>query len=201
MAINLQKGQRINLTKGGQTLSKLTVGLGWDPISKSRKSGFLSSIFGVKQSEIDCDASVLMLNEDYKLENNNVVYFGNLRSRCESVIHTGDNLTGEGNGDDEVIYVTLDKVPSNIHKLVFAVNIYDCINRRQDFGMIKNAYIRVVNSSNNEELVRYNLTDDYSGKTTVIVGEIYRNGGEWKFAAIGEGTNDTNLNLISRRYR
>ncbi|AAK79382.1 stress response protein SCP2 [Clostridium acetobutylicum] len=201
MAINLQKGQRINLTKGGQTLSKLTVGLGWDPISKSRKSGFLSSIFGVKQSEIDCDASVLMLNEDYKLENNNVVYFGNLRSRCESVIHTGDNLTGEGNGDDEVIYVTLDKVPSNIHKLVFAVNIYDCINRRQDFGMIKNAYIRVVNSSNNEELVRYNLTDDYSGKTTVIVGEIYRNGSEWKFAAIGEGTNDTNLNLISRRYR
>lgn len=200
MPINLQKGQRINLTKSGESLSKLVVGLGWDPVSKASVKGLFASIFG-GTANIDCDASVIMLNENGKLKSGNVIFFGNLRSTCGSVVHTGDNLTGEGEGDDEVILVDLPKVPRDITKLVFVVNIYDCKQRKQDFGMIKNAYIRIVNTSNNEELIRYSLSDDYSGKTALIVGEIYRHEDEWKFAAIGEGTNDTSIADISKKYR
>ncbi|SHK30258.1 TerD family protein [Tepidibacter formicigenes] len=200
MAISLQKGQRIDLTKGNPGLSKIMVALGWDPAKKSA-GGFLGSLFGGGTSAIDCDASVLMLNENGKLANkNDLIYFGNLKSKCASVKHSGDNLTGDGDGDDEQIFVELSKVPSNIHKLVFVVNIYDCVRRKQDFGHIGNAFIRIVNLSNNQEITRFNLTDDYSGKTTLIVGEVYRHNGEWKFAAIGEGTTDTSLSEISRRY-
>lgn len=202
MAINLQKGQRIDLTKGNDGLSKILVGLGWDPVRNKGGGGFLTSLFGIgnSQANIDCDASVLMLDSNNKLyKKENLIYFGNLRSLCGSVIHTGDNITGEGDGDDEKIIVDLKKIPSNIHKLVFVVNIYDCIKRRQDFGLIENAFIRVVDDSNNE-MIRYNLSNDYAGKTTLIVGEIYRNNEEWKFAAIGEGTNDSSLGEISRKY-
>lgn len=201
MSINLQKGQRINLVKSGETLSKIMVGLGWDPVSNHSAKGFFSSLFGAGTKNVDCDASVFMLNENDSLKNGNIVYFGNLKSKCGSVQHTGDNLTGEGDGDDEVILVELPKVPKDIVKLVFVVNIYDSKERNQDFGMIKNAYIRVVNSGTKEEIIKYNLSEDYSGKTALIAGEIYRNGDEWKFAAIGEGTNDGSLTELSKRYR
>ncbi|QEK11010.1 TerD family protein [Crassaminicella thermophila] len=203
MAINLQKGQRIDLTKGNAGLSRIMVGLGWDPVEKSSGGGFLSSFFGggSNNADIDCDASVLMLDGNGKLaKKQDLIYFGNLRSACGSVVHTGDNLTGEGEGDDEQIIVELGLVPSNIHKLVFVVNIYDCIRRKQDFGLIQNAYIRIVNSANMQELIRYNLSDNYAGKTTLIVGEIYRYNGEWKFAAIGEGTQDASLSEIVKKY-
>ncbi len=201
MAINLQKGQRVDLTKGNAGLSQIKIGLGWDPVEQ-KKGGLLGGLFGGGSSqEVDCDASVLMLNENGKLvSKENLIYFGNLRSKCGSVWHTGDNLTGEGDGDDEQIISILNQIPSNIHKLLFVVNIYDSVKRKQDFGMIQNAFIRVVNMDNKEELIRYNLTEDYTGKTALVVGEIYRHGNEWKFAAIGEGTNDTSLGQLIKRY-
>jgi stress response protein SCP2 len=200
MAINLQKGQRVDLTKSNPGLSKILVGLGWDPV-KSGGSGFLGSLFGASTPNIDCDASVLMLGENDRLQNNHdVVYFGNLKSRDGSVQHSGDNLTGDGDGDDEQIFVDLSKVPANIHKLVFVVNIYDSVKRRQHFGMIQNAFIRIVNPASNQAMLHYNLTDDYSGKTCLIAGELYRHGSEWKFAAIGNGTNAASLGEVVRSY-
>ncbi len=123
-----------------------------------------------------------MLENDKMTDSKNVIYFGNLKSRCGGVVHTGDNLTGEGDGDDEQILVDLAKVPAQINKLVFVVNIYDCVRRKQDFGMIQNAFIRVVDQANREELVTYNLRDNYSGRTSLIAAEIYREDGEWKFS-------------------
>lgn len=194
MSINLKKGQKIDLRKSNPGLSAIRVGLGWDPVEEG--GGFLKSLFGSKQADIDCDASVFLLNEDSRPID--LVYFGNLRTSNDSIIHTGDNLTGEGAGDDEVILVDLDKIPSQVSKLLFVVNIYDCIRRKQHFGMIKNAYIRMTDAKNNSEIARYNLSDDYNGKTALLVGLIYRHSGTWKFSAIGEGTNDTGLNDMKR---
>lgn len=201
MSITLQKGQRIDLSKSGESLSKVMVGLGWDPVSQGENKGFLSGIFKKGTSDIDCDASVLILDANDKLrDSNNIVYFGNLKSKCGSVQHTGDNLTGEGEGDDEKILVDLSKVPEHINKLVFVVNIYDCVKRGQDFGMINNAYIRITNCMSKQELIRYNLSENYSGKTALVIGEIYRYKGGWKFVAVGEGTNDTSLKTIAEKY-
>jgi stress response protein SCP2 len=203
MAINLQKGQRIDLTKGNPGLSKILVGLGWDPVQSSGGGGLFGSLFGGGSSNanVDCDASVIMLGANDKLQNNkDVIYFGNLRSYDGSVQHSGDNLTGDGDGDDEQISIDLSRVPANIQKLVFVVNIYDCIKRKQHFGMIRNAFIRVVNPNTNQELLHYNLTDNYSGLTCLVTGEIYRHGNEWKFAAIGSGTNAASLSEVVRSY-
>jgi stress response protein SCP2 len=206
MAINLQKGQRVDLTKGNPGLSRIMVGLGWDPVKKSGGGGgggLFGGLFGGGGSgaNVDCDASVIMLGANDKLQNNNdVIYFGNLKSKDGSVSHSGDNLTGDGDGDDEQVSIELNKVPSHVEKLVFVVNIYDAVKRKQHFGMIQNAFIRVVNPANNQELIKYNLTDDYSGKTSLIVGEIYRHGNEWKFAAVGTGTNAAGLSDVVRSY-
>lgn len=201
MSINLKKGQKIDLKKSNPGLSAIRVGLGWDPVEQG--GGFLKSLFGSGQADIDCDASVFLLNKDSRPVD--LIYFGNLRTNNDSIIHTGDNLTGEGAGDDEVILVDLDKIPANVDKLLFVVNIYDCIRRKQHFGMIKNAYIRMNDAKNNSEIARYNLSDNYNGKTALLVGLIYRYDGTWKFSAIGEGTNDTGLkdmktNLERRAY-
>jgi stress response protein SCP2 len=205
LAVNLQKGQRVDLTKGNPGLSKIMVGLGWDPAATGgRGGGLLSSLFGGGGNSgpsVDCDASVILLNESDKLRaNSDVVYFGNLKSSEGSVQHSGDNLTGDGMGDDEQIHIELSRIPASVHKLVFVVNIYDCIKRKQHFGMIKNAFIRIENPVNREELIRYNLSDDYSGKTSLIVGEIYRNGSDWKFAAVGNGTTAASLSDLVRSY-
>jgi len=200
MSVNLQKGQKVDLTKGNASVDKIIVGLGWDPVKQS--GGFLSGIFGNNNAaEIDCDASVIMLNEADKLaRREDLVYFGNLKHLSGSVQHMGDNLTGGGDGDDEQILITLSKVPQNIHKLVFVVNIYDCVKRHQDFGQIKNAFIRVFNAANNQEFFKYDLSDDYAGKTALIAGEVYRNSGEWKFSAIGEGLVCGGLAELTRKY-
>jgi stress response protein SCP2 len=203
MAINLQKGQRVDLTKGNPGLTKIMVGLGWDPVQSSGGGGFLGGLFGGggNSANVDCDASVIMLGANDKLQNNkDVIYFGNLRSNDGSVQHSGDNLTGDGDGDDEQIMIDLSRVPANIQKLVFVVNIYDCVKRKQHFGMIKNAFIRVVNPNSNQELLHYNLTDNYSGLTCLVTGEIYRHGNDWKFAAIGSGTNAASLSEVVRSY-
>lgn len=201
MSINLQKGQKVDLTKGNAGLAKIMVGLGWDPVKKAG-GGFLGGLLGGGGGQnIDCDASVIMLDAHGKLsKKQNLVYFGNLNSPCGSVKHLGDNLTGAGDGDDEQIIVDIKKVPQDIHKLVFVVNIYDCVKRKQDFGQIQNAFIRVVDSSINHELIKFNLTDNYAGRTALVVGEVYRYNNEWKFAAVGEGTTDTSLSELIKRY-
>ena len=196
MSINLSKGDKIDLKKSNPGLSNILVGLGWAPVQQSG-GGFFKSLFGGGQADIDCDASVFMLNQEGKLSGiKDLIYFGNLKSACKSVLHTGDNLTGEGAGDDEQILVNLDKVPSNIHKLLFVVNIYNCVDRKQHFGMIENAYIRVEDQGNKKEIAKYNLSDNYSEKTTLIVGAIYRKDGSWQFKAIGEGTKDAGLKEV-----
>lgn len=195
MSINLKKGQKIDLRKSNPGLSAVRVGLGWDPVDQGG-GGFLKSLFGSGKADIDCDASVFLLNGDSKPVD--LIYFGNLRTRNDSIIHTGDNLTGEGEGDDEVILVDLDRIDPNVDKLLFVVNIYDCVRRGQDFGMIQNAYIRIMDAKNNSEIARYNLSDDYRGKTGLLVGLIYRYNGTWKFNAIGEGTRDTGLNDMKK---
>lgn len=195
MSINLKKGQKIDLRKSNPGLSAVRVGLGWDPVEQGG-GGFLKSLFGSGKADIDCDASVFLLNGDSKPVD--LIYFGNLRTRNDSIIHTGDNLTGEGEGDDEVILVDLDRIDPNVDKLLFVVNIYDCVRRGQDFGMIQNAYIRIMDAKSNSEIARYNLSDDYRGKTGLLVGLIYRYNGTWKFNAIGEGTRDTGLNDMKK---
>lgn len=202
MVVNLQKGQRIDLTKGNAGLSRLQVGLGWDPVEQKKSGGLLSGLFGGGGgASVDCDASVIMLQNDRLVNQEDVVYFGRKASVDGSVKHSGDNLTGEGAGDDETIFIDLNAVPTQYNKLVFVVNIYEAKKRNQDFGMIQNAYIRVLNPANNEELLRYNLTDNYGGQTALITGEIYRNGNEWKFGAIGTGTTDDGLSGVINRYR
>ena len=199
MAVNLVKGQKVDLTKGNAGLNQIMVGLGWDPVSAGK--GLLKTIFGGGQKDIDCDSAVIMVGADNKLGNNrDVVYFGNLTHPSRSVVHMGDNLTGDGAGDDEQIFIELKSVPTNIEKLIFVVNIYDCIGRRQDFGMIQNAYIRIVDNHSKKELVRFNLTDSYKGYTALEVGEVYRHNGEWKFAATGNGTSDTSLKSMVEKY-
>lgn len=205
MSINLQKGQRIDLTKGNAGLNKIFVGLGWDEVTaKPSGGGLLKSLFGSSSntgSQIDCDASVLMLKDGKVVANSDVIYFGNLKSSNGAVVHSGDNLTGAGDGDDEQIVIELNSVPAEYDRLVFFVNIYDAQKRNQHFGMIQNAFIRIVDASTNQELLKYNLSDNYSGQTTLITGEIYRHGNEWKFGAIGTGTQDVSIGEVIKKYQ
>ena len=198
MAVNLQKGQKVNLKKeNGQALEKVMIGLGWDPVDKS-SGGFLSSLLS-SSADIDCDASVIMLQGGKFKDRNDLVYFGNLKHSSGAVRHMGDNLTGEGDGDDEQVFVDLNDVPSIYDKLVFVVNIFKAESRKQHFGMIKNAFIRILDDKG-KEFCRYDLSEKYDGMTAMIFGEIYRYNGEWKFNAIGQPTKDGDLSAIAKRY-
>ncbi|MGP1407692.1 TerD family protein [Selenomonas sp.] len=202
MGVNLQKGQKVNLKKSdGQALSRIRIGLGWDPVKQEKKGGLFGSIFGGSAPDIDCDASVIVCKGGRLSGKNDIVYFGNLKHSSGAIVHTGDNLTGDGEGDDEQILVDLTAVPADYDKLVFVVNIYDCESRKQDFGMIANAFIRICDERTGEEFCRYNLSESYAGMTAMIFGEIYRHNGEWKFNAIGQGTTDTGLNALAKRYQ
>lgn len=190
MSVNLVKGQKISLSKEVNGLEKVVVGLGWDAAKKG--------LFG-RTYDIDCDASAIVLsNEDKYMD---VVYYGSSRSSDGCILHHGDNLTGNGDGDDEQITVDLKNMPENVGKIVFVVNIYACNARKQDFGMIKNAFIRIVNQSSKNEICRYNLSDNYAGKTAMIFGELYKKNNEWKFNAIGTGTTDKSISELTENYR
>lgn len=176
MAINLKKGQKIDLTKTNPGLTKIMVGLGWDTNKYDGGADF------------DLDASAFLLGENGRANSEaDFVFYSNQKHASESVIHCGDNKTGEGEGDDEQILVDLSKVPAGISKIAFTVTIYDYETRKQNFGQVSNAFIRIVNTANNEELIRYDLSEDFSIETAVVVAELYRNNGEWKFSAIGSG--------------
>lgn len=195
MSVNLSKGQRINLSKEVEGLSKIMVGLGWDAAKQS--GGILNHLFGSTSYSIDCDASAITMGNGNKYRA--CIYYGNLSE--DNVYHHGDNRTGDGDGDDEQITVDLAHLSSEIERIVFVVNIYNCTERKQDFGLIKNAYIRLVDESTGKEICKYNLSDDYAGKTAMIFAEVYRNNGEWKFNAIGQGTNDASISQLINRYR
>ena len=176
MVISLQKGQKIDLTKGNAGLKKIFVALGWD--TNRYDGGY----------DFDLDASAFLCLENGKVSSDaDFVFYSNLSHASGSVVHTGDNLTGTGDGDDEVINVDLSLVPANVARIAFTVTIHDAEPRSQNFGMVSNAYIRVVNDDNKEELIRYDLGEDYSIETAIVVGELYRQGAEWRFNAIGSG--------------
>lgn len=176
MPINLTKGQKVDLTKGNPGLKHLMVGLGWDVNQYDGGADF------------DLDAAAFLLGDNGIVrKQEDFVFYGNLKHDSESVIHMGDNLTGEGEGDDEQVQVDLSKVPANVAKIAFTVTIYDADVRRQNFGQVSNAFIRIVDEDTNQEVIRYDLGEDFSIETAVVVGELYRHNGEWKFNAIGSG--------------
>lgn len=176
MPISLQKGQKVDLTKGNPGMKRLLIGLGWD--TNKYDGGFA----------FDLDASAFVLGESGKVnKQEDFVFYGNLSHESGAVTHMGDNLTGEGDGDDEQIQIDLSLMPANAAKVDITVTIYDAEVRRQNFGQVSNAYIRIVNEETNEELIRYDLGEDFSIETAVVVGELYKHGTEWKFSAIGSG--------------
>ena len=199
MAVNLQKGQKVDLTKGNAGLKTLMVGLGWDAATQPSK-GLFGSLNGGSTQDIDCDSSALLLTNGKLIGKQDIVCFGNLSNTSKSVVHQGDNLTGAGDGDDEQIMIYLEKVPASCDKIVFVVNIYKARERRQHFGMIRNAYIRIANAQNGQELCRYNLSENYDNMTAMIFGEVYRNNGEWKFSALGQATDDPGLGELAQRF-
>lgn len=176
MALSLQKGQKVDLTKGNPGLSKLLIGLGWDTNKYSGGTDF------------DLDAAVFLLKADGRVSSNaDFVYYGNLRHPSKCVEHMGDNLTGGCDGDDEQIYADLTQVPQNIERIAVTVTIYDADRRSQNFGQVSNAYIHIVDTAANRELLRYDLCEDFSTEVSLVVGELYRYKGEWKFNAVGSG--------------
>ena len=175
MAISLTKGGNVNLSKEAPNLTNMAVGLGWNPRATDGQA-------------FDLDAVAFLVNESGKVRSDaDFIFFNNLKSADGSVEHTGDNRTGEGDGDDEVIKVDLSKVPADVSKVVFCAVIYDGQARNQNFGQVANAYIRVVNTQGGAEVARYDLSEDSSTETAMIFGELYKNNGEWKFRAVGQG--------------
>lgn len=175
MAVSLSKGQNVSLSKTDPSLKKVLIGLGWDARATDG-------------ADFDLDASVFITSENGKvISDNHFIFYNNLRSPCGSIEHTGDNLTGDGDGDDESIIVDLTTIPSNIKSVFVTVTIHDADARRQNFGQVSDAFVRLVNYETNEEVVRFDLSEDYSTETAMVFGEVYRHNGEWKFRAIGQG--------------
>ena len=176
MAIQLSKGQRIDLTKTNPGLTRAVIGLGWD--TNKYQGGH----------DFDLDASAFLVDANDKCVNDqDFIFYNNLSHPSESVIHTGDNLTGEGEGDDEQLIVDFSKIPSYVHKIGITVTIHDADARRQNFGQVTNAFVRLVDDASDNELLRFDLGEDFSIETAVVICELYRHGNEWKFSAIGSG--------------
>lgn len=175
MSVSLSKGGNVSLSKEAPGLSKIVVGLGWDARATDG-------------ADFDLDGSAFLLAGSGKVRSDgDFIFYNNLRSADGAVEHTGDNLTGEGEGDDESIKVDLDQVPADIERIAVAVTIHEAVARNQNFGMVSNAFIRIVDGGNNTEVARYDLTEDASTETAMVFGELYRDGGEWKFKAVGQG--------------
>ena len=176
MAITLSKGQKVSLTKGNPGLKHIVVGLGWD--TNKYDGGF----------DFDLDSAAFLLGENDKVNSDSdFIFYNNLKHSSGAVQHLGDNLTGEGDGDDEQVKLDLSLVPQNVNKIAFTVTIHEAQERRQNFGQVNNSYVRVVNADTNQELLKYELGEDFSIETAVVVCEIYRHNGEWKFNALGSG--------------
>ena len=175
MAISLNKGGKLSLSKEAPDLKKVLVGLGWDARATDG-------------ADFDLDASAFLLDANGKVRSEaDFIFYNQLKSTCGSVQHTGDNRTGAGEGDDEALMVDLSRVPAEVQKVAFTVTIHEADARRQNFGQVQNAYIRLVNAETNTEVARYDLAEDASTETAMIFGELYRYGSEWKFSAVGQG--------------
>ncbi len=187
MGISLNKGGNLSLTKTDPTLKNIIVGLGWDARPTDG-------------ADFDLDASAFMVKEDGKVRSDSdFIFYNQIKSTCGSVEHTGDNRTGAGEGDDEALIVLLDKVPADIQRIVFTVTIHDAESRKQNFGQVSNAFIRVVNKDSNNEVARFDLSEDASIETAMVFGEIYKHGSEWKFKAVGQGYSG-GLAALARQY-
>lgn len=187
MSVSLSKGGNVSLEKVAPGMVKMEIGLGWD----SRATD------GV---DFDLDASAFLLGDNNKVvDDKSFIFYNNMKSVCQSIEHTGDNTTGEGDGDDESIKVDLSKVPANVNKLAIAVTIHDAESRAQNFGQVSNAFIRIVDEATGTEAARYDLSEDYSTETAMIFGEVYRHNGAWKFKAIGQGFNG-GLKPLAQEY-
>ncbi len=187
MAISLQKGGNVNLSKEAPSLKTVIIGLGWDP-RVTDGVGF------------DLDGSAFLLKADGKVRSDSdFIFYNNLKSSDGSVTHQGDNLTGGGDGDDEQLSIELGKVPAEVDKVAFTVTIHEADARKQNFGQVAKAYIRCLDANGNKELARYDLTEDGSVETAMIFGELYRNGADWKFRAIGQGFKG-GLGPLARSY-
>ena len=188
MAIQLKKGQKIDLTKGNPGLKHIRLGLWWD-----------TNMFD-GGDDFDLDVSLFMVGKSGKVEQDeDFIFYNNLKHPSEAVEHLGDNRTGDGDGDDEEILVDFSKMPDRIEKIAVTVTIYEAKERRQNFGQVNNSYVRVVNSDNEEELLRYDLGEEFSIETAIVVCEIYRHNGEWKFSAVGSGF-EGGLEALCRSY-
>lgn len=188
MSVSLSKGQRVDLTKDRPSLNSILIGLGWDVNRYDGEAGF------------DLDASVFLTRENGKVkQDSDFVFYGNLEHPTKCIKHMGDNRTGIGDGDDEVINVELNKIPSDYVNLAITVTIYDAKQRLQNFGMVDNAYIRVIDAQSNEELLRYDLSEDFSVETALVVAEIYKHNGQWKFKAVGSGYSG-GLQALCKQY-
>ncbi|HRX62076.1 MAG TPA: TerD family protein [Candidatus Competibacter sp.] len=175
MAISLNKGGKLSLSKEAPDLKKVLVGLGWDARATDG-------------ADFDLDASAFLLDANGKVRSDaDFIFYNQLKSPCGSVQHTGDNRTGAGEGDDEAVMVDLTRVPADVQKITFTVTIHEADQRRQNFGQVGNAFIRLVNAETNIEVARYDLGEDASTETAMIFGELYRHGGEWRFGAVGQG--------------
>jgi len=175
MSVSLSKGGNVSLDKEAPGLSAITIGLGWDERTTTG-------------ADFDLDASAFMVKADGKIrEDKDFIFYNNLVSICESVTHTGDNLTGEGDGDDESLIVELNKVPTDVDRIVFGTTIHDAEARRQNFGMVRNAFIRILDNRDGHEVAKFDLSEDYSNETAMLMGELYRHSGNWKFRALGQG--------------
>ncbi|MET9372641.1 TerD family protein [Streptomyces sp. NPDC003035] len=175
MAVSLSKGGNVSLSKEAPGLTAVTVGLGWD-------------VRTTTGTDFDLDASAIGVDPAGKVASDaHFVFFNNKSTPDQTIVHTGDNRTGEGGGDDEQINVNLAALPPNVDKIVFPVSIYDAVNRSQNFGQVRNAYIRILNQAGGSEIARYDLSEDAAVETAMVFGELYRNGAEWKFRAVGQG--------------
>ncbi|MCK7624657.1 TerD family protein [Streptomyces sp. RS10V-4] len=175
MAVSLSKGGNVSLTKEAPGLSAVTVGLGWD-------------VRTTTGTDFDLDASAIAVNGSGKVHSDqHFIFFNNKSTPDQSIVHAGDNTTGQGEGDDESIHVNLTALPAEIDKIVFPVSIYDAENRGQNFGQVRNAFIRIVNQAGGAEIARYDLSEDAATETAMVFGELYRHGAEWKFRAVGQG--------------
>lgn len=203
MSVSLKKGQKVDLTKDNSGLKSVVVGLGWDEAQPEAK-GVFGGLFGGnnnKVQDIDCDAIAFLLDSNERIaQRSDVVFFNNLRHNSGCVTHHGDNLTGAGEGDDEQITVQLSKLPAQYERVVILVSIYKATERHQHFGMIRNAFIRLVDSDTNKELCIYNLSENYDGMTAMVFGELYRKNGEWKFNAVGQPLQVWSVADLAERY-
>ena len=192
MPLNLFKGETLNLTRECIDLSEIMIGLGWDEVKQKR------GLFYAKSAGIDCDLSAFLISNDKPLEIENVVYYANLKHKSGAVEHRGDNLTGRTERDAEQISVDFKRLPAIFNRIVFAVIIYDADKKQQHFGMMQNAFIRVFDSK--KEICRYSLSENYDGKTAIIFGDVTKSDDEWRFAAIGQATNN-DLSGLAWYYR